>query len=256
MENFSENNRNLKAKKTSISGEKCGRSLILVILVMLVTAMIILTSGCIHMTENIKVSSNGDINYMKLSMTTTPLMYNMLTENVQNEGFSGLQEYIKSVNPEATYNEDWGDNEVTITIELKEGVWVPLGNSKTRITDDGSTITYLDQSFINEEGFDQDLYNTGMYSGLYDAMLKSVRIDIYLEMPGEIIDTNAQYVDENKAEWHLDGMTMRKTEIYAKSKKGLFTTPEIIIFGVCIILVAIVIGLLIRKRSRQRRMYY
>lgn len=244
-----------KDTKSGLSERNKKKSIVL-ISVMAVIAMTILSSGCIHLTENIRVSSNGDISYMKMSMTMSPLIYNMMIESVQEEGYSGLQEYVKSTNPAATYNEEWGDDEVTITIELKEGKWVPLGNSKIEITSDASTITYRDNTYMNQEELDQSSYDTGMYSGIYDAVLKSVRIDIYLEMPGEIIDTNAQYVDEKRAEWHLDGTTMKNTEIYAKSKKGFVLAPGLIVIGGGILFSIVLVGLILRKRSRNRMRYY
>jgi hypothetical protein len=37
-------------------------------------------------------------------------------------------------------------------------------------------------------------------------------------MPGKIVETNANAYDKNKAEWHLTGMTMQNTTMFAKSE--------------------------------------
>jgi hypothetical protein len=48
-------------------------------------------------------------------------------------------------------------------------------------------------------------------------MLSGISMDYYLEMPGKIVDGNADTIKDNKAEWHLVGADISKTKIYAKS---------------------------------------
>ncbi|MBP2132412.1 hypothetical protein J2128_000333 [Methanomicrobium sp. W14] len=215
---------------------------------------VIMTSGCVQMTENVRVSSDATINYIKLTITTNPAIYSLISENCKKEGYSNLQEYIKAKNPDISYSEDWSGDEVTITTELKNGTWTPLPDSKRIITDDGSTITYIDNTFVSENN-ELEKYSSSQYFLLYNAMMDSVKIDLYLEMPAEIIDSNAQYVDDNKAEWHLGGTTFSSTPIYAKSKKGFVLSPETIIIAGCIIFIIAVAAVVLRRRYRKREYY-
>ncbi|WP_445475410.1 PGF-CTERM sorting domain-containing protein [Methanococcoides methylutens] len=54
----------------------------------------------------------------------------------------------------------------------------------------------------------------------------AIDVHYYLEMPGEIVESNANVVDGNKAEWHMVG-GIQPEDIYAKSE-----LPSIPGFGI------------------------
>jgi hypothetical protein len=56
-----------------------------------------------------------------------------------------------------------------------------------------------------------------------NMMLSGITLDYYLEMPGKILDSNAETVKDNKAEWHAIGSEIYNTKIYAKSEVPLLS---------------------------------
>jgi len=87
-------------------------------------------------------------------------------------------------------------------------------------------ITFLSPSYQMED----DLF------GLTDAVDSAITIHYYLEMPNDIIDSNANAVSENKAEWHmLKASQMR--EVYAKCETPRL--PGIRTFGtLCVLFIS------------------
>jgi hypothetical protein len=61
-------------------------------------------------------------------------------------------------------------------------------------------------------------FNESSMSNLTDTMLNGITFNFYLEMPGKIVDSNANVYKDNKAEWHLTGKTMSGMRMYAKSE--------------------------------------
>jgi hypothetical protein len=74
-------------------------------------------------------------------------------------------------------------------------------------------------------------------------------VDYYLEMPGEITDSNADEVDGNTAEWHATGPdAYTNTRIYAESDKPtMLSAPG---FGAIPAVLALLLGAFyFRRRS-------
>ncbi len=68
-------------------------------------------------------------------------------------------------------------------------------------------------------------------------MLSSmIKVNYYLEMPGKIVDSNADKVKGNKAEWHF---STRKTPIYAKCE--ILKSPGFEVFGAILAIALIAI---------------
>ena len=58
-----------------------------------------------------------------------------------------------------------------------------------------------------------------------ESMYDSIGYHYYLEMPGAIVESNADYVDGNKAEWHLSGVDAFTIPISAKSEVPALPIP-------------------------------
>ncbi|MCC4772005.1 hypothetical protein FXV91_18100 [Methanosarcina sp. DH2] len=72
--------------------------------------------------------------------------------------------------------------------------------------------------------------------GMNEAMDSAIKIHYYLEMPNEIIDSNADFIDGNKAEWHMVNSNSIR-DIYAKCEVPLL--PGISLFSsLCIFFIA------------------
>ncbi len=173
----------------------------------------ILISGCISLKVHTKVNKNGIIDDYKIEMTMNSMLYGILKEHAKKQGYSSLREYFlanfsKILSGQITYNEKWKDDEVTIIIDAKNVK--PSPNSKIKIYREGNYIVFRDATFKSEKQS-----NESKFGG---AFLPGFRLDYYLEMPGKIVDSNANVVKDNKAEWHLTGTDALNAEIYAKSE--------------------------------------
>jgi hypothetical protein len=179
------------------------------------------------------VSRDGDISDMKIEINTTSSVYGLLQTSAQQQGYSTVKEYmLANVSKEYgsasgntyEYNEVWSGENVKMTLTAKGSFKVEKDNP-IKIHKDGNYMIFeymampsptptptLTKSAYNSYYNDTDL------SGLSDAMLNGITFNFYLEMPGKIVDSNANQVNGNKAEWHLTGKTMTGMNLYAKSE--------------------------------------
>lgn len=168
-------------------------------------------------------------------------MYNALKNNAKEQGYSSLRESMTSnADPRTyTYNEVWDGSTVTIRIASTQPVQ-STDPEKWQIKKESGYMVYNDRRLLSDEPI-------GDSNDYTEAMLGGVAIHYYLEMPGNIVDTNANVVSGNKAEWHLTGSDAFTTEIYAKSELPAFALPG---FGTLIALIGLscAIVLFIRKR--------
>ena len=67
----------------------------------------------------------------------------------------------------------------------------------------------------------------------------------YLEMPGTIVDANANVVEGHRAEWHLSGSDMGGTELYAKSE---VPAPSLSGFGLLVCVTGLLLLFVWRRR--------
>ena len=120
---------------------------------------------------------------------------------VSNESTDDSEELVDE-SDEFVDDSDWLDNGSDEFIDDSD--W--LGNESDEFIDDSD--------WLGNEADD-----------LGDALLSGVSLHYYLEMPGKIVDTNANTVNGNKAEWHLTGTDVFTTEIYAKSEVPALALP-------------------------------
>jgi len=203
----------------------------------------ILISGCISLEVHTKVNKDGIIENYRMEMTMNSMLYSILKEQAKKEGYSSVREYFlanvsKELSNQVTYNEKWEGNDVTIIIEAKNVK--PLPNAKIKIYREGDYLIFKDTTFKSEkEQNEQDEFS--------EAFLASFRLDYYLEMPGKIVESNANVVEDNKAEWHLTGIDALNAEIYAKSEVPTIPGFELLV-GVLGLIGAI--GITFRNRMR------
>ena len=150
----------------------------------------IFISGCVTLTYDTKVDRNGDIAEHTMTIETSSYVYSLMNEETK------ISEIVASEGGE--YSEVWEGDDVQMIIS---GLIPP--NIYTD-TEDG----YLIYRHTITDNF------TTNYSELGAS---AIDVHYYLEMPGDIVDSNANVVDGNKAEWHMVGNTQPE-DIYAKSE--------------------------------------
>jgi hypothetical protein len=202
----------------------------------LAVILMILESGCLTMSVDSKVNKNGEIEKYDLTMKTNAAVYSMLNTMSQEEEGKSLKESMSSQGAE--YKEVWDGNNVTMTIKGS----IPKNVS---VEKNGNFIVYRDK-FENLANNKRD--NEEDAFGVNKAMDSAIQVHYYLEMPNKIIDSNADYVEGNKAEWHmLNSSSMR--DVYAKCEIPSFPLPAV---GVFSSLSIILITALVRKSKRDK----
>ncbi|MBO8180906.1 MAG: hypothetical protein H0Z19_10620 [Archaeoglobus sp.] len=207
--------------------------------VFLLLALAVVLSGCATLTVHSKVSKDGVIENYKIIINTSSYVYGLLAEGAKKEGYNSLRESLMSEIPEemrdkVTYDEVWSGDQVSIIIEVKD--YVPRSDDRVKVVMDNGLLTYEDLSFMSGEGKTTS-------NEINKAILSSFSLHYYLEMPGKIVDSNANVVRDNKAEWHLTGANAFNARIYAKSE-----VPKIPGFeAVSSVLGLMVAGFLLRR---------
>jgi len=224
----------------------------------------LLTSGCVQMAMHSKANSDETLDSMKMTITTNSMVYSLFSNMAKTQGYSSVKEMINNpkVVQQATknsndqnsffepsnmeYSEEWNKDSVIMVFQSKHP-FKPIEGSGLTVTREGNYLIYRHIWSPNSDKTVNTAKTTDS-SSPFNQMF-SASIDYYLEMPGKIVDSNANSVTDNKAEWHMNLDELSNAEFYAKSEIPSF--PILLVCGV--VLVIIVIGslgyLLIKKRK-------
>ncbi len=183
-----------------------------------------LIAGCATLTLNVKVNSDETISQYYATVETTSMVYNLIGGQIKSNIDTDLFDY----------DEKWTGDKVTITMKAKRSL-VSTDLNELKIQRIDNIMYYEDTRLV-----DPDM-STNEYSS---AMLNSFVVNYNLEMPGKIIDSNADKVKDNKAEWHLTGEKAFNTRIYAKSE----IPASIPGFGVVMALFGLIFGFIVVKK--------
>jgi hypothetical protein len=192
--------------------------------------LMILISGCVTMSVDSKVNRSGGIEKYNLTMDTNSYIYSMLNKD------KPLRESV--VSQGGQYKEVWDGNNVKILVS-------GLGSQNASTEKSENYLIYRDK--IGYLGSYKQKGNSETADIVDKATASAIQIHYYLEMPNKIIDSNANYVEDNKAEWHMLNSTSIR-DVYAKCEIPSFPLPEIGILGSVSILL-ITVFLLKRKKS-------
>ncbi|MDI6898116.1 hypothetical protein [Methanocella conradii] len=204
-----------------------------IIVLIAILSIIAFVCGCLSISMYTKVNREGNISDLKIEINTTSTVYGLMQSSVQQQGYSTVKEYMLSnVSKEYgtssgntfDYNEEWSGENVKMTLTAK-GSFKPDTDSSIKIYKDGSFMIFEYVATASPTPTPTptaspygSYFNDSSLSGLSDTMLNSITFNFYLEMPGKIVDSNANVVKDNKAEWHLTGKTMSGMKMYAKSE--------------------------------------
>ncbi len=191
----------------------------------------VITSGCLTMTIDSKVDGNGDLQNYKIVLTTNSFVYGLLTSELSEDDMT-LREQVESEG--GTYSEEWNEDEDEVSIIIEN-----IDSESTDIQVEGEYIIFRDEftDFPNQASEFEDEEMDQLMNG-------AIKIHYYLEMPGKIVDSNANEVNGNKAEWHIMDLRSAKP-VYAKSEKS--TLPG---FGAVESLFAVFLSLYIIRRTQ------
>jgi uncharacterized protein YceK len=177
----------------------------------LAVVLLILVSGCVSVSYDTKVSRNGIIEKYNMTIDTNSYVYSALNSQILKEGGKSIRDSVTSKG--GKYKEVWDGNNVKILISE-----LPSQNASVQKNED--YIIYKDPvGIFGSSGADKNKEDS---SGINEAMDQAIKIHYYLEMPNKIIDSNADYVEGNKAEWHMLNLTSIR-DVFAKCE-----TPSIL----------------------------
>lgn len=172
-----------------------------------ILATVLMVSGCLTTTVDSKVNRDGSIEKYSLQMEMGSYMYEMLN----NAGEQSLKETVEARG--GTYSEEWNKGNVTITMLLNNPDPESL-NVTSEVQ--GDYIIYKDEitAGMMDQAQDETSSDYDMDMGELENPIKQ---HYYLEMPGKIVESNADVVDGNKAEWHMVESGDSRP-VYAKSE--------------------------------------
>ena len=168
-----------------------------------------------------KVYGSGTI-YQRERIVYPYTIYELALRDVKQKGYRSLCEFALSKVPESIRGkikcQEINKKDYSIVILdarfLTPKEVVLLSDGKIRVVKNKGLIYFEDYSYVNSSGV--------------------MWIHYYLEMPGEIVNTSADIVEGNKAEWHMVGSGIK---IYAVSRltqipyADAFTTVISILIG-------------------------
>jgi hypothetical protein len=185
-------------------------------------------AGCATLSVYAKVNPDTSISNYKVTIETTSMIYGMISGTLKSNFDESLY----------NYDEKWTGDKVIITVSAKNNIQ-SLDPANWTIKKVDNHIIYDDKRFASKSEID----TSNQYSA---AMMNSVSLHYYLEMPGKITTSNANKVDGNKAEWHLIGNKM-STPIHAESELPLI--PFISGFETVLALFGIMGALFVMKKK-------
>jgi hypothetical protein len=226
------------------------------VLLCIILLIIVFSTGCIKMgfTIDNKVNKDANIAHQKMSISTDSAGYSLLKSSAKDKGYSSIKELMennsagitKSLEKEnVIYSENWDKERSTFTMTFEKNVpFSPSADSKINIQKIDKTMIYRDESFYNPStqsapsSGSNSFFTQEQSENMVKMMLSGITLDYYLEMPGKILESNADTITDNKAEWHVTGADISNTKIYAKSEVPLlsgFTSFIAVITIVCLI---------------------
>lgn len=194
----------------------------------LALVLMVLFSGCITISYDAKVNKSGGIEKYNMTLDTNSHVYSALNSQFLEEDGKSMRDGV--ISKGAEYKEVWDGDNVKIQIS-----GLPSQNASVEKTKD--YIIYTDPigelgSYDKSEEDEEDIF------GMNEAMDSAIKVHYYLEMPNKIIDSNADYIEGNKAEWHMLNSTSIR-DVYAKCETPSLL-PGMELFNAVIILLIVV----------------
>jgi len=203
-------------------------------------------AGCLTMDVHVKVNPDASVGSYTVTMNMTSAAYTVLTESAHAAGYQNLREQLTAEaaggGSALTYSEQWGRESVTVVLEA-DGPIRSVNGTQWKIQRSDGTMVYEDARLlsgrIHDAAAGEDRYST--------AMISALKVHYYLEMPGRIVESNANTIADNRAEWHLSGLDAFSTTIYARSEVPLLAIPGFAASGALLGILAAAMVVLRRK---------
>ncbi|MFC6613694.1 hypothetical protein ACFQAS_01755 [Halopenitus salinus] len=185
------------------------------VLAAVAVALLVGLSGCATISVTAEVGDANTIERYDLNITTSTTVYGWLNEAAKEEGYESLRDQMTDdVDVESDrieYSEEIDGDEATINIQLSE---IPSSEMDAiTLEEDDGELTYTDTAFVNESAQSEETSELG------GEAMSGLVLDYTLHMPGNIVESNADEVDGNTANWtRTGGEAYTNTHIEARSE--------------------------------------
>ncbi|HDR74237.1 MAG TPA: hypothetical protein ENN85_10090 [Methanoculleus sp.] len=198
----------------------------LIIVLLGLCAVAVCLAGCLTADVHTSVDADGTISHYRLEVTTSQDTYVLLEESAHQEGYATVRAMIegRGLLPGADaapvdYDEHWKSGEVVMTFSARGDLSADQ-LAGVQVTREGEHLVYRHVIGDGRSGAKiggEDPYASGTATAFV--------VHYYLEMPGAIVDSNADAVEGATAEWHLSGADMLGTELVATSEAPARSVP-------------------------------
>lgn len=165
---------------------------------------LLVLSGCVTVSVNSTVGSDGTIELYEVELTMAQKTYDGLQQMAHEKGYSSIEAYLTAdLNKSRVANIEYAKSDTgrNKTITLRLVGYTPPENGAISTTKRNGTVIYVDRTFTGPE----------------DAS-SGIPVQYTLTMPGKILNSTADNVEGNTATWDLNSSESSQTRIYARSE--------------------------------------
>ena len=158
---------------------------------------VLVLAGCLSVTVEVSVGSDGDIDEMQVEMTMDEFVFEMMEEGAQEDGYESLEaQFSADIEEEEwgsfDYSEEREGDDVIITMTANDGDPDNLDDISIVIEDDEMTYTDADGFATDED--DEEL----------DEFRDQIEMEYILNMPGEIVESNGDVSEDgDSVSWNF-----------------------------------------------------
>lgn len=217
-----------------------------------IICVLIFTSGCIDVAVTSSVNGAGELERHEMTLSMTGTVYAMMVQSATSGGYASVEEMIEhprdqtGPDPAFDYRETWDRDTDRVTMIVTARNPNAMREKKdVSVVRDGDYLVYReDMSALAGSSSSSQAQNP------YASQLGSMFTVRYtLTMPGEIVESNADTINGNTAEWHRS--TSTAPMIYAKSKVSPFPVGFVAGAGAVLLLALGIGGVVLYRRSRR-----
>ena len=153
---------------------------------------VIALAGCLSMTMEMTVGSDGTIDELHVEMEMDAFLHDLMEEAAEDDGYDSLEAQFRSDIEESDwgsfdYAEEVDGDTVMITMTATEGD--PASLDDITITIEDGELTFIDTDGFADEQGEADI----------DEFSDQIEIEYILNMPGEIIDANGEVREDGQS---------------------------------------------------------
>jgi len=191
-------------------------------LVVVGIGLILLLSGCLTITTEATVKSDGGLNEYYVELDMKDEVYNLFLQDSQEEGYDDVEAWARAQVTDGSVNVDNAtiDSGHTEREDGSHRVWVSISNVSPEVIGEQVEATQETVTYRHEDPFDLEDQETNNSETEFSEYKSQVELNYIVNMPGEIIESNADTIsnDGTTAEWSYL-LSSDPEDIYVQSER-------------------------------------